>query len=353
MPTKPITSTNPTDVTISKYEHVPVTVGKFFKDAKKCLQLKLLAGKEGLNRVIEEPSINRPALALTGYYKHFSRNQLQIFGAGEMSYLRDLKTDAQECVLEKIFSKDIPAIAISRGLKPTDMMLKFARKHKTPLLISPLKTNEFIPKVTIRLDQLFASRCLIHGTLVDVRGIGVLLVGGSGVGKSECALALIERGHSLVADDYVEIKCLGDGTLLGSIKDKAKHKAKREMGIMECRGIGIVSISALFGVHSVISEKRIDLVVRLVFWREGMEEERTGLKSERDTFEILKQRVACIVFPVRPGRDVAQVVEVAALDEALRKTGRNCADEFNKSLKRKMRASSNALARHARKVGQG
>ncbi|MDR2513122.1 MAG: HPr(Ser) kinase/phosphatase [Puniceicoccales bacterium] len=319
------------EVTIHMHTPAPVTVGGFYDNAKKCLQLKLLAGEEGLNNVIAACSINRPALALAGYYKHFSWSQLQIFGAGEMSFLLDLETEAQERVLCKIFSKGVPAIAISRGLEPTEMMLRLANQYKTPILSSPLETNEFIPKVTIRLDQLFASRCSIHGTLVDVRGIGVLVVGESGVGKSECALALIERGHSLVADDYVEVKLLGDRGLLGSAKEDGQGK-------MECRGVGLVDIGAIFGVHSVILEKSIDLVVHLVFWREGAEEDRTGLDTK--TFEILGQRVPYIIFPVRPGRDVAQVVEVAALIQALRMTGRDCAKEFNERLIQKMRKNA-------------
>ncbi|MDR2981282.1 MAG: HPr(Ser) kinase/phosphatase [Puniceicoccales bacterium] len=304
-----------------------ITVREFYESAKESLQMEIIAGEEGLNNFIEEKSLNRPALALTGYFKHFANGRLQLFGAGEMAYLRDLREETQAVILEEIMNRKIPGIVISRGLTPTRPMIRVANEFKLPVLRSRLKSKDFTSEATILLEQKFAPRTNLHATLVDVRGIGVLLRGSSGVGKSECALALIERGHSLVADDYVKVHLLGDHGLRGTAKELNR-------GFMECRGIGIINIASIFGVRSVLLKKSIDLVITFVIWQPGMDEDRTGLENQ--TFEILGQKVPHIVLPVRPGRDMARLVEVAAMVHALRQTGYDSATEFNERLVKHM-----------------
>jgi HPr kinase/phosphorylase len=208
-------------------------------------------------------------------------------------------------------------------LPADDILLKIADRHRVPLIRTQLKSKDFSAEATVLLEEKFAPRTNLHATLVDIKGIGVLLRGASGVGKSECALALIERGHSLVADDYVIVTLIADRELQGTSKELNR-------GYMECRGIGIINVASIFGVRSVRREKRVDLVVTFVLWQPGMDEERSGLEVE--TFEILGRKVAHMTIPVRPGRDMARLVEVAAMVHALRGMGHDSAKEFSDRL---------------------
>ena len=300
-----------------------VSVREFFETFKDMLQMELLAGAEGLDNMIAEKSLNRPALAVTGYFKEFAYKRLQLFGAGEMAYLSDQSADVREKLLADVFSKKIPAVVISRGLEVDDVLLRCADRHRVPLIRTQLKSKDFSAEATVLLEEKFAPRTNIHATLVDIKGVGVLMRGASGVGKSECALALIERGHSLVADDYVIVTLIGDRELQGTAKDLNR-------GYMECRGIGIINVASIFGVRSVRREKRVDLVVTFVLWQPGMDEERSGLEVE--TFEILGRKVPHMTIPVRPGRDMARLVEVAASVQALRGMGHDSAKEFSDRL---------------------
>ena len=300
-----------------------VTVRDFYRSAKDRLDIELVAGEKGLDNVIGEKSLNRPALALTGYFKHFGNRRLQLFGAGEISYLSDLRPETQRVLLEEIFSKGIPGIIVSRGLRPTPSMIDLANSFGVPVLRSRLKSKDFTAEATMLLDQEFAPVTNIHGTLMEVRGKGVLIRGESGVGKSECALALIERGYLLVADDYVTVRLVGDNTLIGSSKEL-------NYGFMECRGIGIINVASMFGVRSVRRSKRIDLVVSLVHWKDGMEEERTGMETQ--AFEVLGKRIPKIQLAVRSGRDMARLVEVAVMVHTLREMGHDPAQELNERL---------------------
>ena len=249
-----------------------VSVREFYDSFKDMLQMELLAGSEGLDNVISEKSLNRPALAVTGYFKEFAFRRLQLFGAGEMAYLCDQSAGDRERLLEGVFAKGIPAVVVSRGLDVDEVLLRLADRHRIPLIRTQLKSKDFSAEATVLLEEKFAPRTNIHATLVDIRGVGVLMRGPSGVGKSECALALIERGHSLVADDYVIVTLIGDRELQGASKDLNR-------GYMECRGIGIINIAEMFGVKSVRREKRIDLVVTLREWTPEVVEERTDLEA--------------------------------------------------------------------------
>lgn len=300
-----------------------VAVREFYESFKEPLQLDLVAGEAGLDNTIRERSLNRPALALTGYFKFFARKRIQLLGAGEMAYLRDL-SDAEEArVLVEIFKRNVPCIVVSRNLKPSSIMRNLAEQYATPLIRSPQKSKTFTTEATLLLEEQFAPSTHIHGTLLDVRGIGTLICGESGVGKSECALALIERGHSLVADDLTHVKRLSDRELMGTSSELSR-------GYMECRGLGIINIAELFGVRSVRMNKRIDLIINFINWTSGMNEDRTGL--EENYLEVIGMKVPLIEIPVRPGRDMARLVEVAAMMRALKQMGHDSAAEFNDRL---------------------
>lgn len=298
-------------------------VREFYEEFREPLQLRLVAGEEGLDKEITEQSVNRPALALTGYFKSLAVSRLQLFGAGEMSYLREQESDHQIEVLTRMATMQVPCFIVSRNLAPTKTMLKVATEYAVPLLRSTLSSREFSTSATLLMESLFAPRVSEHGTLLDVKGIGVLIRGKSGVGKSECALALIERGHSLVADDIVHIRLLDGKELLG-------ESSKLNRGYMECRGLGIINITELFGIRAVRIEKRIDMVVTFEDWTPDVDEDRTGLEEE--FYEILDQQTPHIRLPVRPGRDLARLVEVAAMVQALKFLGHHSAREFNERL---------------------
>ncbi len=300
-----------------------ISVKGFFEAFKDITDLKIIAGEKGMDRVISEPSINRPALAITGYFKNFASKRIQLFGAGEMSYMRDLPAARQTEILEQMADLKIPCIIVSRNLEPTKAMLAVAEERGVPLLRTEMKSKEFSSEIIVRIDRMFAPTTAIHGTLIDIQGIGTLIRGDSGIGKSECALALIDKGHSLVADDHVYCVKVNDHKILGK-----GHELSR--GYMECRGIGIINVAELFGIRCVRPEKSIDIIVSFVEWEEGMVEDRTGLETKY--FDILGIPIPHFVIPVRLGRDMARLVEVAARVQALRQMGHDGAKTFNDRL---------------------
>jgi len=300
-----------------------ITVQEFFDSFREILKLRLLTGEKGLSGRIREKSINRPSLVLTGYYKYFAAKRIQLFGAGEMGYMRDLSEKTQYKVLHEVADRNIPCIIVSRNLLPTGPMQEIAEKRNIPLMRTPLTSRDFTTTAIILLEEKFAPLITLHGTMMDVRGIGTLIRGGSGIGKSECALALLEHGHSLVADDVVTVRLLNERELMAT-------STELNRSYMECRGLGIINVAELFGIRAVRLEKRVDLVVTFTDWVPGMEEDRTGL--ERDFFEILGLKVPHIELPVRPGRDLARLVEVATMEQALRAHGHDSAQEFNDRL---------------------
>ena len=240
-----------------------------------------------------------------------------------MSYLGDLSGERETEVLREMISHDIPCMIISRNLKPAKAMVDASDKFSVPLIRTKMKSKEFSSEALVRLVRLFSPRTSLHGTFLDIKGIGTLIRGDSGIGKSECALALIDHGHSLVADDLVNCVKVGDQTVIGRGSDIGR-------GYMECRGIGIINVGELFGVRCVRMEKSIDIVVTFVEWKPGVVEERTGL--EINYFDILGVQIPHFVIPVRPGRDMARLVEVAAMVQALRQMGHDGAKTFNDKL---------------------
>jgi len=302
-------------------ESVPVR--ELMEASHESLNLTLICGEKGLSRTIRDKTINRPALALVGFLKNFGAKRIQLFGAGEMAYMRELPASRQLDVMKRMVDRNIPCIVVSRNLLPTPAMEKVADESDTPLFRSSLISKDLSAQLMLMMEELFAPRVAEHGTLMDIKGIGTLIRGKSGVGKSECALALIERGHSLVADDLVYITLESEKHLIGKSSDLNR-------GYMECRGLGIVNISELFGIRSVRLEKEINLAITFEEWKHGMDEERTGL--EQEYFDILGIKVPHIIFPVRPGRDMARLVEVAAMVEALKQIGHDSAKDFNDRL---------------------
>lgn len=300
-----------------------ITVAHFYEIYRTRLKLELVTGEPGLHRLIREGSINRPALALTGFLKYFANKRVQVLGAAEMTYLKTLTREHQMRVLQTMADRQIPCLVLTRNYHPTPAMVAVSEERKLPIFRTPMITMNWVNLATLCIDNEFAPSTTEHATTLDIRGIGVLLRGSSGVGKSECALALIERGHSLVADDLTIIRLVDERELVASSPGLNR-------GYMECRGIGIINIAEMFGVKSVRPEKRIDMVVSLRDWTPDVVEERTGL--EENFYDILGIRLAHVELYVRPGRDMARLVEVAALVQALKKMGHDPARDFNDRL---------------------
>jgi len=300
-----------------------ISVAHFFETYRDKLKIELVAGEGGLHRLIHEGTINRPALALTGFFKYFANKRIQVFGAAEMTYMKTLEQARQVEILQQMVHRVIPCIVLTRNYQPTHPMLAVAGEMRLPLFRTPMITKNWVNLATLAVDNEFAPQGTEHATTLDIRGVGVMLRGDSGIGKSECALALIERGHSLVADDLTVIRLLDERELMASSRPLNR-------GYMECRGIGIINVAEMFGVKCVRREKRIDMVISLKEWSPEVVEERTGL--EENTYTILGRELPHIELYVRPGRDIARLVEVAALTYALKLMGHDPAREFNERL---------------------
>lgn len=305
-----------------------ISVRDFYESFADRLLLRLVTSRKTLSRsTIRERSLNRPALAVTGYFKYFANKRIQLFGAGEMGFLREQSKSHRLKVLESMAAKKIPCVVISRNLAPTPEMLEVFEQYGVPVFRTSLASKAFTTEVTVLLEERFAPRTTVHGTLLDIRGIGTLVRGESGAGKSEAALALLERGHSLVADDMVRVKLLSDHTPVGFCDEMSR-------GFMECRGIGIINVEELFGIRFVRLEKKIELVVTFTEDIKDSRIDRTGL--DRKTFEILGASVPHMEIPLRTGRDMARLVEVAAMVQAARQLGHDSANDFNEKLIQKM-----------------
>lgn len=300
-----------------------LSVRNFLETYADHLKLELVAGERGVRRVIREGSVNRPSLALTGFFRYFANKRLQVLGASEMTYLRSLDKTTQRKRLLDLIDHSIPCLVIARNYLPLPVMTEIAEMRGLPILRTSMITMNFLNAATLSLDAAFAPSTSEHGTMMDIKGMGTLIRGSSGIGKSECALALIERGHSIVADDLTRIRLLDERELIASSMDL-------NQGYMECRGIGIINVGEMFGVRSIRPEKRIDLVVSLLELTPDIEEDRTGL--DQDYFTILGIDIPHIEIFVRPGRDIARIVEVASMVQALKRLGHDPAKEFNDRL---------------------
>ena len=274
---------------------------------------------------ITVPEVNRPALQLAGFFDEFDNDRIQIIGNVEFSYLNTLKPNDRLNRYRQIFMCDIPCIVYCRNLEPENDVKDLATEYNIPLFMSGDTTSAFTAEVIRRLNVRLAPCMVIHGVLVDVYGEGVLILGDSGIGKSEAAIALIQRGHRLIADDAVEIRKVSEETLIGTAPDVTKH-------FIELRGIGIMDIKALFGVRSIKDTGRIDMVIRLEEWDPKKKYQRMGL--EDDYIEYLGNKVVCYTIPVRPGRNLSAIIETAAVNHRQKLMGYNAAEELNERIRK-------------------
>nr|WP_296266239.1 HPr(Ser) kinase/phosphatase [uncultured Merdimonas sp.] len=292
------------------------------------MNLKNLTPDVELNdKEVEVPDINRPALQLSGYFEHFDSERVQIIGYVEYTFLEKLDMEKKKEVYKTLLSYKIPCIIFCRNLPPEQMLLDMAVEADVPIFITEKKTSAFTAEIIRWMNVQLAPCISIHGVLVDVYGVGVLIMGESGIGKSEAALELVKRGHRLVSDDVVEIKKVSDETLVGSAPDITRH-------FIELRGIGIVDVKTLFGVLSVRETQNIDLVITLEEWNKEKEYDRLGLEEQYT--EFLGNKVVCHQLPIRPGRNLAVIVETAAINYRQKKMGYNAAQELYKRVQQNL-----------------
>ena len=279
------------------------------------------------DKTIEIPDINRPALQLTGYFEHFDSDRVQLIGYVEYTFLEKLSEETKKEIYTQLLSYQIPCIVFSRDLRPEPMLLEMAEKANIPVFNTEKKTAQFTAEIIRWLNVELAPCISIHGVLVDVYGVGVLIMGESGIGKSEAALELIKRGHRLVSDDVVEIRKVSDATLVGTAPDITRH-------FIELRGIGIVDVKTLYGVQSVRETQNIDLVITLEDWDKDKEYDRLGMEEEYT--EFLGNKIVCHQLPIRPGRNLAIIVETAAINYRQKKMGYNAAQELYKRVQKNL-----------------
>jgi len=307
-----------------------VTVQKLYQNHATPLGLKMVAGQAGLDRVIREPTVNRPGLVLAGFGRFFAHKRVQVIGNAEVHFLKSLPEGERSQRYAWFFGHRIPCMVFARNLHPDHLLLAAAEKAGVPIFRSSLVTMRFINLATLALEMMFAPRDTEMGSMVDILGVGVLIRGESGIGKSECVLALIERGYSLVADDITKVTLVDGREVIGTSSDVTRNH-------MEVRGIGIINVAAMFGVRSISLNKRIDLVISLKAWNDVPDVDRVGI--EQELTPILGINIPHIIIPVRPGRDLARLVEVAAFQTKLKLGGYNPAQNLNDQLIHRMQAS--------------
>jgi HPr kinase/phosphorylase len=300
-----------------------ITVERFYTEQASDLELQLVAGANGLKRIIREPTVNRPGLALAGFTRYFANKRVQVIGNAEATFLKSLSPEIRKRRYTDLFSYKIPCVVYSRDINPDKLLLQAAEKADVPVFRCPFITMKFINLATLALEMLFAPRGTDIGSMVDILGIGVIIRGESGIGKSETVLALIDRGYSLVSDDITRVTLMDGHEVVGTSAELTRNH-------MEVRGIGIINVAAMFGVKSIRQEKRVDLVVSLKTWNEVADVDRLGMDDE--FVKILGVEIPHVTIPVRPGRDLARLIEVAAFQTKLKSSGHNPAKELNDRL---------------------
>jgi HPr kinase/phosphorylase len=300
--------------------------------------LERVPGTDGLDRIVTGADVSSPGLALAGFVARFVADRLQVFGETEVTYLRSLDTETRREHLRKFFAFPIPCLFVTKGLELPPEVVEEATGSGIAILRSTLKTNEFYSRAKPWLEDAFAPQTTLHGSLADVYGVGLLFIGQSGIGKSECVLDLVERGHRIVADDLVLVRKRGADILIGRGHELQRH-------YMEIRGIGLVDIPAIFGIRAVRQQKRIEVVVNLEEWQQGKEVERTGLDGE--TMDILGVPIPRITIPLNPGKNITVIAEVIAMHHLLKWSGIDPAQRFNAALIKQMRDKA-AISRYLR-----
>ncbi|MCC6771410.1 MAG: HPr(Ser) kinase/phosphatase [Gemmatimonadaceae bacterium] len=314
-----------------------VSVGRMFDRLQEALHLEQLGGTGGRQRDVASADLSSPGLALAGFVARFMHERPQVFGETEMTYLASLPAKDRARQLRVFFSFPIPCVFVTKGLDLVEPMLEVAVAAGVPVFRSSLKTNEFYRRAKPLVEDIFAPTATLHGSLADVYGVGVLFTGASGIGKSECVLDLVERGHRLVADDVVVARRRGNEVLIGSGHHLQRH-------YMEIRGVGLIDVPAVFGIRSVRQQKRIEVVVRLMEWTEDAIVERTGLEGELTT--ILDVELPIITVYLNPGKNITVIAEVIAMNHLLRYAGVNPAESFNQRLMGHMQQKASDVHRY-------
>ena len=288
------------------------------------LNLRCIAGRKGLAREINIPDLNRPMGAIMGFFEDFAFPRIQLFGRGEMAYLRRLEAKGKTQTIRELFNYPLPCCIFTYNLSPHKEFFEIAEEAQCPILQTDLGTADFSARLMRILAEIFAPRQSVHGVLVEVFGLGILILGDSGVGKSETALELIHRGHRLVADDVVDLHCVNGNMLMGAGANKiiGHH--------MEIRGLGIINITHMFGVRAIRDRKEIQLVVTLESWDSSKAYDRLG--TDEQVMEFLGVSIPKLEIPVKPGRNIPIIIETAAMNERLKSMGYNAAKEFNKNI---------------------
>ncbi|KMY55433.1 MULTISPECIES: HPr(Ser) kinase/phosphatase [Bacillaceae] len=287
------------------------------------LDLELVSGEDGIHRPITTSDLSRPGLELAGFFDYYPKERVQLLGMTELTFFQKLRSDEKLERMERLCDDRTPAIVISRELEVPEELIEASERHAVPVMKSKLTTTRLSSKLTNYLEKMLAPTTAVHGVLVDIYGVGVLITGQSGVGKSEAALDLVKRGHRLVADDCVEIRQEDNDTLVGSAPELIEH-------LLEIRGLGIINIMTLFGASAIRSTKRITLNVHLELWNSKKQYDRLGI--EEDKLKIIDTEITKITLPVRPGRNIAVIIEVAAMNFRLKRLGINTAKEFTDKL---------------------
>ncbi len=305
-----------------------ISIGKMLEDYGDQLSLLSVAGQEGIGNTLSTSDVHRPGLALAGFLGLFTFDRVQVMGNTEMLYLSSLDPDVCRQTLETIFQFDIPCMVITDGNEVLPVMVELSNARQIPLLTTPFATTKFAHLFSYYLDDVFAPRTAIHGSLVDVYGIGLLFVGASGIGKSEIAVDLVERGHRLVADDVVLVSRKLQGIIVGSSGETLRDH-------IEIRGLGILNVRNMFGVRAVRMQKRIEVVVKLIKWDETAAYDRIGL--DEDWISILDLEVPQVTVPIYPGKNITVIAETIALNYQLKIQGYHTAQEFNRRLVERMK----------------
>lgn len=293
------------------------------KDIKEKFNLSLVSGEEGIGRHVAISDISRPGIEMAGYFTHYPSNRIQLMGKTEISFFALLTAKEKSERMLKLCASDTPVIIVSHGMEVPEELIVASNENSVPVLTTNMPTTRFSSMLTNFLESMLAPTTAVHGVLVDIYGVGVLITGKSGVGKSETALELVKRGHRLVADDCVEIRQEGEDTLVGSAPKLIEH-------LLEIRGLGIIDIMTLFGASAIRNYKRITLVIELEIWDEKKTYDRLGLEEEK--MEIINTAITKLTVPVRPGRNLAVIIEVAAMNHRLKRMGINAAEDFAKRL---------------------
>jgi HPr kinase/phosphorylase len=319
---------------------MPVTVATLLRalaDSRE-LPMELLAGSPGLDRRITIAQPQKTGLALSGFDAYLHGGRVLVFGESEVRYVESLPLGDRQPALERVFGHDLPCVLITGGFSPAPEIVDSANRAAVPLLRTTASTPEAMTRLSALLDTYLGARGMVHGVLMDILGLGVLVIGESGIGKSECALDLVVRGHRLVADDAVELRCRAQSYILGSCPELTRHH-------MEIRGLGLINVQDLFGVASTRTSKRVEFVVQLERWEPGREYDRLGIDDE--FYETLGVRIPMVRMPVAPGRNVAILVEVAARNQLLRSRGHHAARKLVERLNRQLEPGAEPLESEA------